>query len=229
MAIVRRMQLQGFSCEAFLLEHLSALLGGDAPIPPLLSLPSPLHYRIDATSAALIVKLAPTLTSLDGRFEDLPGVEASLTQLTKITTLRMKVAHCCMALAVYSLLAGLRSMPQLTDLCLQHPDLASAHLAAILSKLQLLQRLSLDSRTSAVDSLAFLAHAPSTLRELRIEGGSLMPVGEACHLEKLLKMESVCLTHVFRAWGFWIPRMEPKSSEFDRATWPTLKSFRCTQ
>jgi hypothetical protein len=235
MAVIRRFpHLKQFSPINFFRADPQRLLEGNAPIPPLQHHPSWIGFVIDETTAPLLLKLAPTLTELEGACL-LPDIERFLAQMPKVLKLTVNVHHdeeeeddaAGVFMQRDSFIAGVRVMPQLTHLRLGHLALTNEHLCTILQQLRVLQRLQLWC-TPALESLAFLAHAPSTLVELKLTGAGCLPHAEDRHLGQLPQLERLHLGNIFQRRS---PRMldwvDPKSPAFDRAKWPSLVEFVC--
>jgi hypothetical protein len=223
--VIRRMpHLRKFVCdpEQFTADDLERLLSGDGPIPPLEELPAAVTFW--AETVDLVLKLAPSLTKLDVGDALLEDVAPLLSQLKRVITLDLRVYD--EIVQVDSLVSGLRSMPQLTNLALGHSQLATEHLSTVLPELKQLDGLSLHCEPALV-TLAFLAHAPASLRQLTLQGKKSTPLVEARHLEKLPQLKSLRLHGVFaRPFDdLSIARMTPGSEAFDRDAWPNLTLF----
>jgi hypothetical protein len=224
MDVLRRLpKLREIACEQFTSSHLQRLLDGDdASIPLLESLPFQAGFTMDATTANLIVKLAPTLTELRP-FLELPDPEWFLARMTKVAKLDLRVMSEAQV-RVDSLVAGLCAMAQLLELELSHRELTSSHLGSILDHLPRLQ--SFIFHPTALVSLEFLAHAPRILGRLELAGGECIPIGELRYVDALAPhLARLGLYYIFdqRLDEACRERMTPGSSSFEKDKWPHLK------
>lgn len=220
--------LRRLDCEAFSIDHLKRLVTGDAPIPPLESLPSSLVA--DESGSVLHGDMVPslvrltTLTRLEGKF-DLPDVGPLLGGLLRLRDLRLtclrgtKVDPDC-------LVNALQACPQLTALHLAHPRVTSAHCDACLPWLPSLHSLELECGRLVTD-LSFLRRLPS-LTKLELHGRNKLDLLEAGHLEKIPRLQLLELYRVFREPfdRFSLATRRPEDTvHFHAQLWPHLKSF----
>jgi hypothetical protein len=121
-------------------------------------------------------------------------------------------------------------MPHLIHLWLGHPRLKEEHRCSILPELEHLEELRLNFG-SAVTQLAFLAHAPSSLRSLGLCCRKAISRTEARQLERFPLLEHLEIAGVFGQPlnPLWIAHLTPESKDFNAVTWPNLKTFSCRE